>query len=61
MKKILTNLLLTIISVLTSTSALAHTGHLTTESLHSFIHVEHIVLLVMVGLVALSTYISRNK
>jgi hypothetical protein len=61
MKKILTNLLLTIFSVLISTSALAHTGHLTVDSVHSFIHVEHIVLLVMVGLVALSLYVSRNK
>jgi len=61
MKKILTNLILTIISVLMSTSALAHTGHLTVENAHSFIHAEHIVLLVMVVLVALSMYTSRNK
>jgi hypothetical protein len=52
MKKILTSKLLLIVLPLISTTALAHPGHMTNESVHGFLHVEHIVALAMLGVVA---------
>jgi hypothetical protein len=44
-------LLVTILS-LTSTSLLAHTGHLPNESVHGFLHIEHIIVIATIALVA---------
>ena len=33
------------------TSLLAHAGHLTNESVHSFLHIEHIVAIVAIALI----------
>jgi len=48
-------------SVLFSTSAIAHTGHMTNESWHSFLHIEHIVALVSMGIVAVAVKKLLNK
>jgi len=56
MKKSLTTILL-----LLSTSVLAHPGHLTNESVHSFLHTEHIVMLAAVGLIAYFIKAFNNK
>ncbi len=39
------------LSSLVSTSVFAHTGHLANESVHGWLHVEHIVAIVTIGLV----------
>lgn len=46
---------------LISTSALAHTGHLADDSIHGFLHVEHIAVLTAIGLVAYFIAVSRGK
>ncbi len=56
MKKLLVTILL-----LTSTSALAHTGHLSNESVHGFLHVEHIIALAVVGVIAFIVTLLRDK
>lgn len=56
MKKILTTALL-----LTSTSAMAHVGHMTNESVHGFLHIEHIIILAAAGLTAYVVKVLRNK
>jgi len=56
MKKSLTTILL-----LASTSAVAHPGHLTNESVHSFLHTEHIVALAALGAIAFVVTLLRNK
>ena len=53
--------LLTTILSLTSTSVLAHPGHLTNDSVHSFLHTEHIVMLAAVGLIAYFIKTFNNK
>lgn len=35
---------------LVSTSALAHSGHLSNDSVHGMLHIEHIVALLAIGL-----------
>ncbi len=62
MKKLLLSKLspLTIL-LLFSTSALPHTGHLPNESAHGFLHAEHIIMLVAVGLVVYLVKILSNK
>ena len=62
MKKLLLSKysLLTLLLLL-STSALAHTGHLANESVHGFLHVEHIIMLAAVGLIAYLVKILSNK
>ncbi len=44
-----------------STSVLAHTGHLPSESVHGFLHVEHIIMLAAAGLVVYLIKVSGNK
>ena len=51
MKKLLISKLSLTLLLLFSTSALAHTGHLSNESAHGFLHVEHIIMLVSAGLI----------
>ena len=53
--------LLLIALALTSTSALAHTGHLLNESSHGFFHAEHVIALAIIGIVALFAHRLRNK
>ena len=45
------NLIIFILS-LNSTTVLAHVGHVSDESVHSFLHVEHIIVLTAIGLIA---------
>ncbi len=47
--------------LLTSTSALAHPGHLSNEAVHGFLHSEHIVMLAAVGLIAYVINVFNNK
>ena len=61
MKKLLTSTLLAIASPLVSTTALAHTGHLSNESVHGFLHVEHIIMLATAGLVIYLVKVLSNK
>ncbi len=56
MKKILTTILL-----LSSTSVLAHPGHLTNDSVHSFLHTEHIIMLAALGIIAYVIKAFSNK
>ena len=52
MKKLRTYKLLLLTLFLFSSSALAHTGHLSSESVHGFLHIEHIIMLAAAGLTA---------
>ena len=61
MKKFLISNLITVVSSLATTSALAHTGHMTNESIHSFLHVEHIVAITAIALIAYFVNVMRNK
>ena len=47
--------------LLASTSALAHTGHLANDSVHGFLHSEHIIALVAIGLTAYLVAVLRRK
>ena len=60
MKKLLTFKLLTILLALTSTAALAHSGHLANESVHGMLHIEHIITLAVAGIIAYLAYRSRE-
>lgn len=42
--------LLLLILIAASTSVLAHPGHVANDSLHGFLHVEHIIMIAVVGL-----------
>lgn len=53
--------LLAILAAITSTSALAHPGHLPDESVHGFLHIEHIILLIAVGAVAITIIELRKR
>ncbi|MCK5003243.1 MAG: hypothetical protein KAJ92_03690 [Gammaproteobacteria bacterium] len=53
--------LLIFILSLTSSTVLAHSGHLSNESVHGFLHIEHIIVLATFGLIALITKVLRNK
>jgi hypothetical protein len=52
MKKLLTSKLLPAALSLTSTSVLAHSGHLSNEAVHGLLHIEHIIALAAFVLVA---------
>jgi hydrogenase/urease accessory protein HupE len=43
-------ILLLIVTPLVSTPALAHPGHMSNDLLHGFLHVEHIIVLLAIGL-----------
>jgi len=45
---------------LISTIAVAHPGHLPNEAVHGFLHVEHIITIVVLGLVAYLV-LKRNR
>jgi hypothetical protein len=61
MKKLLFSKLLLTLLLPVSTSALAHTGHLPSESVHGFLHVEHIIMLAAAGLIVYFIKIFNNK
>ncbi len=61
MKKILTSKLLLAVLPLISTTALAHTGHLMNESVHGFLHIEHIAALAVLGVVAYIAHVFGKK
>lgn len=57
MNKLLTATILT----LTSTAASGHSGHLSYESVHGFLHAEHIIMLLVIGFIAYFVKTSGNK
>ena len=61
MKKLLISKLSLTLLLPVSTSALAHTGHLPSESVHSFLHVEHIIMLAAAGLLVYLIKVLSNK
>lgn len=61
MKKLLISKLSLTLLLPVSTSALAHTGHLPNESVHSFLHVEHIIMLAAAGLLVYLIKVLNNK
>jgi hydrogenase/urease accessory protein HupE len=50
-----------LIMPLVSTPVLAHPGHLSDESVHGFLHVEHIIVLLAIGLAVLLVKQFRGK
>jgi hypothetical protein len=61
MKSLLVSKLSLVILSMTSTTVLAHSGHLADESVHGFLHIEHVLVLAAVGLIAYAVKILRNK
>ncbi len=61
MKKLLISKLSLTLLLLVSTSAMAHTGHLSNESVHGLLHVEHIIMLAAAGLIIYLIKVSSNK
>ena len=61
MKKLLLSKLSLTLLLPVSTSALAHTGHLANESVHGFLHVEHIIMLAAAGLLVYLIKVLNNK
>ena len=61
MKRSLLAKLSLMLSSLVSTSVLAHTGHLANDSVHGFLHSEHIIALVAIGLTAYLVDVLRRK
>ena len=61
MKKLLTFKLLLATLFLVSTSALAHTGHLSNDAVHGFLHIEHIIVLIAAGLIFYLIKVLNNK
>ncbi len=59
MKRLLTSTLSLI--TLSSGVAVAHTGHVASESLHGFLHVEHIIALAAIVLTAYLLSTTKNK
>jgi len=50
-----------ILTPLLSTPALAHPGHLSNDALHSFLHVEHIIALLAIGMAVYLVKALRGK
>ena len=61
MKKLLISTLSLTLLLLVSTSAMSHTGHLSNESVHGLLHVEHIIMLAATGLIIYLIKVSSNK
>mgnify|MGYP000471533422 CR=1 FL=1 len=61
MKKLFTASFLLIVLSLSSMTVFAHSGHLSKESIHSFLHVEHIIVLAAFGLVVFALKLLRKK
>ena len=60
MKKLLASKLCLIAFSLTSTTAFAHTGHLSNDAVHGMLHIEHIIA-ITIGLIAYYAKVSRRK
>jgi membrane protein DedA with SNARE-associated domain len=52
---------LTILAGLFSAAVHAHPGHVAQQSMHSLLHVEHIIALAAAGVVACFVFVLRNK
>ncbi len=61
MKKLLLSKLSLTLLLPVSTSVLAHSGHLSSESVHGFLHVEHIIMLAAAGLLVYLIKVLNNK
>lgn len=61
MKKLLASKLCLIAFSLTSTTAFAHTGHLSNDAVHGMLHIEHIIAIIAIGLIAYYAKVSRRK
>ena len=55
------SLLFLILLTLTSTTVHAHSGHLPGETMHGLLHVEHIILILAIGLIVYSINVLRKK
>lgn len=53
-------ILYTLATMLGPITALAHPGHISNENIHSFLHVEHIITLSAIGIIAFLAYRSRR-
>ncbi len=53
--------LMTISVLLFSSNLLAHPGHLPVESVHGFLHTEHIIALAVLGVIAFIADRLRDK
>ena len=53
------NIFISILSLIPVVS-LAHSGHLTSESMHGFLHAEHIIMFVVIGVVAYIVKVLRD-
>ncbi len=60
-KSLLTALSLPAATALFPATALAHTGHLANESVHGFLHVEHIIAIVAIGFIAYLVSVLRKR
>ena len=61
MKKLILPILSLTVLSLASTTAFAHTGHISNEAVHGFLHVEHIIAITAIGLIAYFVGVLRNK
>ncbi len=61
MKKLMTSKLLAVALSLTSTSVMAHTGHMSNEAVHGLLHIEHIIALAAAGVIVFLAYSFRDK
>jgi len=52
---------LTLLTSLASPTVLAHPGHVADQSLHSLLHIEHVLVLATAAVVSLAVYASRKK
>ncbi len=52
---------MTIFTGLFSTTVHAHPGHIADETIHSLMHIEHIIPLVAAGAIAFAVYTLRSK
>jgi len=60
MKSIYKKAVLALIT-LTPLIASAHTGHLPNESAHGFLHAEHLIIIISIGLIAFTIDYVRRK
>ena len=60
-KKLMTFKLIPAILALSATSAMAHPGHLPSETGHGLLHIEHIIALTAAGVIAYLAYRLRDK
>ena len=61
MKHLITSLVTLAALSLNSATALAHTGHFSAETAHSFLHAEHILVLAALGVIAVVVKVLIKK